>query len=173
MWPESCQRVISCFLQVEVFFLQPCFWGHLHKLPVTQRERKDMFALTEEESACRSTSSSCLATAFFLLPSSSSPLLLLSLLLLLIRYCSSSVPVPPGSMKKAPLARHRLHATMGRQLYTALMCWYWDIFSYQIWIMHLIFLATLLVSTLSPWLHPSLASSGTYRKSLLAFILSL
>lgn len=28
--------------------------------------------------------------------------------------------------------------------------------------MHLIFLATLLVSTLSPWLHPLLASSGTY-----------
>lgn len=28
--------------------------------------------------------------------------------------------------------------------------------------MHLIFLATLLVSPLSPWLHPLLASSGTY-----------
>lgn len=28
--------------------------------------------------------------------------------------------------------------------------------------MHLIFLATLLVSTLSPWLHPVLASFGTY-----------
>ena len=110
----------------------------------------------------------------FCSPPPPAPLLLLSLLLLLSRYCSSSsLPVPPGSMKKDPLARHRLHATMGRQLFTALMCWYWDIFSYQIWIMHLIFLATLLVSILSPWLHPSLASSGTYRKSPLASILSL
>lgn len=44
-------------------------------------------------------------------------------------------------------------------------------FSYQIWIMHLIFLATLLVSILSPWLHLSLASSGMYRNSLLRLFL--
>lgn len=35
--------------------------------------------------------------------------------------------------------------------------------------MHLIFLATLLVSILLPWLHPSLASLGRYCHSLLAF----
>lgn len=43
-------------------------------------------------------------------------------------------------------------------------------FSYQIWIMHLIFLATLLVSILLLWLHPSLASLGRYCHSLLAFL---
>lgn len=36
--------------------------------------------------------------------------------------------------------------------------------------MHLIFLATLLVSILSIGLHPSLASSGTYCNCLLAFL---
>lgn len=42
-------------------------------------------------------------------------------------------------------------------------------FSNQIWIMHLIFLATSLVCVLSPWLHPSLASSGAYCNSSLLF----
>lgn len=89
--------------------------------------------------------------------------LLLPLLLLNNRYCSSS-PVPPGSMKKAPSCTAPPPRHDGPQAIHCVDVLILRYFSYQIWIMHLIFLATLLVSILSPWLHPSLASSGMYCK---------
>ena len=133
--------------------------------------REDMFATVEEEPAAWLP----VAVTGRRLLSASSPthhpsiLLLLLLLLFLSSYCSSSIPVPPGSMKNS-LPHGSLPAAMGRKPSTALLCWYRDIPLIQIWIMHLIFLATLLVSVLSPWLHPSLASSGTYWPRPAAFL---
>lgn len=109
----------------------------------------------------------------FCSPPSPPLLLTLHLLLLLNRYCSSSIPVPPGFMKKAPPATAPPPRQDGPQAILCVDVLISRYFTNQIWIMRLIFLATLLVSTLSPWLHPLLASSGTYRNSLLAFFLSL
>lgn len=117
-----------------------------------------------------------LDTAYSLSPPPSSPLFLARLfpllLLLLLRCCSSIIPVPPGCFREestppstATPSRHD-----GPQ---AIFCVDVSILRYssdQIWIMHLIFLATLLVSTLSPWLHPLLASSGTYAALVCRFL---
>uniref|UniRef100_A0A7N6BUY5 ADAM metallopeptidase domain 23a n=1 Tax=Anabas testudineus TaxID=64144 RepID=A0A7N6BUY5_ANATE len=67
-------------------------------LPVALEWRKDMFC-AHRGGVCWSTSSSCLATAFFLLPSSSSS----SSSAATAAAAAAASPVPPGSMKKAPL----------------------------------------------------------------------
>lgn len=75
---------------------------------------------------------------------------------------ASSRCLPAASMKKVPPQHGAAFCHDGPQAIFCVDVSILRYFSDQIWIMHLIFLATLLVSTLSLWLHPLLASSGTY-----------